>query len=389
VDAGIPATLDLSRTIAEQIERAHGRYNGTSQALNVALGALVAYDTARGQSAFRGIDVERLFSAVEMLADRDNLEITPFVSSWSSALESVGLQGRLPTSYRRSFIEKLDGKYGDSGFDTVFKEGVQSIVGRDSAPFYLRLRREMIAALQGALTIDPTRVDYLAPLLNITGSPLRIATLNYDRAVELLAERAGRSIATGVESWTGGFDWEWGDESDIRLLKLHGSIDWYLTRQQPDGGGLAKDQVIVGSPDSARNTVGAELAVVFGQRGKLRSTGPFLGMLKAFHDFLEETQHLVIVGYSFRDDHINASIRRWINSKPDTEITIIDPAINSTNAFGQHEVPFLQELVRSRADYGPTGPTPLPGLSLLADTARVGLTTAFGPAPSLLQGRTE
>jgi len=174
----------------------------------------------------------------------------------------------------------------------------------------------MVAALQRALHIEPSAVDYLAPLLNVAERPLRIATLNYDRSVEILAARKGASLDTGVDAWTGGFDWEWDPEADIRLLKLHGSIDWILGSELAGDGRLAEDKVRVAQDWNAENLVRGSLALVFGQRGKLRSNGPFLAMLREFDSFLSSTEHLVVIGYSFRDDHINAVIRRWFNLDP-------------------------------------------------------------------------
>jgi hypothetical protein len=45
-------------------------------------GVLLADEGARGESPFAGLDVERVFAAVELLAERDSLEASPFVAAW-------------------------------------------------------------------------------------------------------------------------------------------------------------------------------------------------------------------------------------------------------------------------------------------------------------------
>jgi len=86
-----------------------------------------------------------------------------------------------------------------------------------------------------AIDLSIFKVEYLAPLLNIGSSPMRIATLNYDRSIEELANHAGKTFDTGIEAWPGGHDWEWDPSADIHLLQLHGSIDWILAPARGDG----------------------------------------------------------------------------------------------------------------------------------------------------------
>ena len=90
----------------------------------------------------------------------------------------------------------------------------------------------MIMALRTLGSDRSIQGDYLAPLLNITPSPVRIATLNYGRSIEELAKRAGMTCDTGIATWPGGYDWAWDSPANIRLLKLHGSIDWVLNSER-------------------------------------------------------------------------------------------------------------------------------------------------------------
>jgi len=211
-------------------------------------------------------------------------------------------------------------------------------------PVFQRLEEQMISALRNVLRIDPAKVEYLRPLLSASDAPVQIATLNYDRSIECLATRAGYEVDTGLGAWSGASDWTWGDRAPIRLLKLHGSVDWWYVRKDETDGRLSEESIEVDAGDDAsRRTSG--LAVIFGQRGKLRSDGPFLAMLRGFDDFLAASNQLVIVGYSFRDDHINASIRRWFNRAGQPRIVIVDPRSKTFNTVTEHDRSFSRNFL--------------------------------------------
>ena len=57
-------------------------------------------------------------------------------------------------------------------------------------------------------------------------------------------------------------------------------------------------------------------AVIFGGRSKLRADGPYLDLLREFVSALTGTEDLVVVGYSFRDDHVNEVVRTWLGTNP-------------------------------------------------------------------------
>jgi hypothetical protein len=117
--------------------------------------------------------------------------------------------------------------------------------------------------------------------------------------------------------------------ADIHLLKLHGSIDWILKSKKGLGGLQEMRVALAGDPsDTVPGGMQYSPALIFGARGKLRADGPFLAMLRAFNVFLADADRLLVVGYSFRDEHINTAIRRWFNRDPTLEIVVIDPSFN-------------------------------------------------------------
>ena len=83
----------MTDAIVRTVDVDEGKYGGLAQALNFAVGALIAHDTARGASVFAGIDVERLFAAIEMLDARRTHWRSPHSSrtcTWGSGHRRAG-----------------------------------------------------------------------------------------------------------------------------------------------------------------------------------------------------------------------------------------------------------------------------------------------------------
>jgi hypothetical protein len=66
----------------------------------------------------------------------------------------------------------------------------------------------------------------------------------------------------------------------------------------------------------------------------LVASGPFLSLLLEFERLLESATRLIIIGYSFRDDHVNEVIRRWLADDASRTITIVDPSLRPDDAHG-------------------------------------------------------
>ena len=76
-----------------------------------------------------------------------------------------------------------------------------------------------------------------------------IATLNYDLGVETAAQLGELSVDTGITKWRGGLRWRWDlDNPDVKLLKLHGSLNW--GRPYGEGGYLARRCQVVEATSS-------------------------------------------------------------------------------------------------------------------------------------------
>lgn len=383
IEAGVSASTEMSQRIAEAIDTPQDAYRGITHALNYASGALIAHQAAAGRSPYAGIDVEQLFAAVQSLGSRSTVEVAPFVS-WSPVLDDIGRARSVSGLFDKRFRESIVGtRYGASHYtpSKLIKEAVEAYGGRrDSEATFRELEQRMLSSLQSLVAVDADRIAYLQPLLNINASPIEIASLNYDRAIELLAERGGRSVDTGIAGWDGAHGWQWASGVDVRLLTLHGSIDWVLS-SRIGAGGMRESHVEEyreGRETAWRDSPG----IVFGARGKVRAEGPFLAMLREFDEMLARSTRLVVVGYSFRDDHINVAITRWINVQGGRKLTVIDPGFGADprNVRGEGSYPAQLERAARAPDQKVKTPLELIDLEVIREPAGVGLSQVFGAA---------
>ena len=187
-------------------------------------------------------------------------------------------------------------------------------------------------------------VGYLTRITDVARlqGRLAVATLNYDNSMELAAEGSGCPLSTGIGEWSESS--QLGNPEDgVRLLKLHGSIDW--AREQGEPGPdrpLPHERLRRVNPIEELERQGSEYepAVVFGQGNKLTARGPFLELFRAFQAELAKSDRLVVVGYSFRDDHINECIRTWLNGPRAARLVVI------SRSERWKETPFGAELTQ-------------------------------------------
>lgn len=344
-EAGVPLAREMSARILDHLST--DRRN--SHLLRFVLGGLLFQAGINGASPLESVDVEELFSAVELLAQRRQLEIAPFIGAWHPMVESLDRVDRhssfagVPRNLERA-IEKVfpsssqarsrswpdvNSRPNQRALGKAITETIHNEVTPGTGLAYRELTSEMVQALQELLHKASKDVAYLEPLASLSRiqGRLTVATLNYDRTVELMGERYDVPVNTGIEQWshTGNLstDQPW---TGIRLLKLHGSIDWTLQPLQRSAERpMPHTLVRLRTSEDGYLTMPA---IVFGQRNKLRHDGPFLDLLREFREELRHSSRLVVVGYSFRDDHINKYLADWLNDDPSNAITVIDPSFD-------------------------------------------------------------
>lgn len=262
-EAGVPTTFDMTQRLVERVSEARSIRDSTVPALHFVCGALIAHDAAtEGQSPYVGLDVERVFAAVELLAERNVLEVTPFVAAWHPAVDAWDAgEKSIPAFFNENFQRAVLESSGVGGVGRLIADLIDSRVGLSTdGETYRRLAKLMLTQLRGLVATTEKQVRYLEPLIQAGKSTaLTIATLNYDLSVEQAARKAQIACSTGLDNWIRTGRWEWPDEG-IRLLKLHGSIDWTWSNTEERQAHLPQRIVSVAEdPGAARG----EPAIVF------------------------------------------------------------------------------------------------------------------------------
>jgi len=359
VEAGIPDTYRMTELMLDKFKDLR-RDRRIFKVLQFVVGGLLFQRGIHGENPYGGVSIEDLFNSVIMLADRQNSEIGPFISSWHPqivGLESGELSGRNARELLGSIYEpvvkymqdlaknpqnrgakKIDTFYYSSDFEYKFTSAVRQVMTGSEGKLFSTTAESMIQKLVDMVWIDDVnKVSYLIPLISHAkeyGSYL--TTLNYDNAIELTGSNLGIEIDTGFDSWSKSGDFLF-TENRIPLLKLHGSIDWALS-----DGQISKDKPIPFQIIQKVDLVSKEKrnfhpAVVFGGKNKLTAKGPFLSLLRAFDQQLSRSEILWVIGYSFRDEHVNEFIINWFNANPTRIIKIINPKPESMNhEFTRH-----------------------------------------------------
>jgi hypothetical protein len=218
------------------------------------------------------------------------------------------------------------------------KELTKAIHSADKIPGEGRIFSEtcelMIKSLIDLVWIkEHEKVSYLKPIISVfkKQNQLCVATLNYDNSIELLASSNSIECNTGIINWSK--NGEFKNENDsIFLLKLHGSIDWKLDRKKTSSDRpLPHSRIEIETPNNLNDEY-YRPAVIFGQRNKLTAEGPFLDLMHAFQKELSKYEQVIVIGYSFRDDHINEYLTQWINYSSTNRIIVVDPTIDSNEA---------------------------------------------------------
>ncbi|MGD9995656.1 MAG: SIR2 family protein [Ilumatobacteraceae bacterium] len=345
VDAGLPTTEGLTRCMLDFFASSDGPYRQFDNALRF------IHHTTEADRASRGlggtVDIERLFLVVDQLAERDTTALNPFVERWHGSLERFDSPEPPDYALEREAVRVVRGilspPRGRPAESQVARDLVALVRRRGrgdvSGGQHLRgLRDAMLRTVPSLLKV-PEHADlaYLKPLFGVPArGTLTIATLNYDVTVERCAELHAVSLSTGMAGWCESGAFAWGDSS-VRLLKLHGSCDWWAPKSQ------RSERWSLGVP-----ALEAVPGIIFGEGNKLRARGPFLTLFMEFTESLRSATDVLVVGYSFRDEHVNAALLRWANERSGRRLIVVSPTVSQKGTMGSAQtepvLSFLRQL---------------------------------------------
>lgn len=191
-------------------------------------------------------------------------------------------------------------------------------------------KRPIIKALKDfikakAIIKNERKIKYLEPFLGFIEEfrPLDIVSLNYDTCIEQFCN-------VNKLTYQDGFAIDWNpkifeeENTDIRLYKLHGSIIWYHSSR----GGYIKLPVMTNESSVELITGETAESLMLYPMQKLDYSEPLFELLLKTKHKLESPgcKFLIVVGYSFRDDHILRIL--WDAARINRNLTVIliDPS---------------------------------------------------------------
>lgn len=367
-ESGLLLASELSAHLVHKLnEDATSRGEGLVpwlRALNFTYGAMLSHSSGEGFSPLHGVNIERLVSALRLLQQRHSHEAAPFVSLWKEGVKGFR-SPRLPDGNHELLLESLRDALELPIKNRPKRSSRQprkwalasplekqiGIIAREatalpSVSVFKEAEGQLLIALAQHLESfkGTHHLDPIGAMARDASGGLDVLTLNYDTTIEAMAKACDVSVETGLLHWRPGHELDFDSRgAKLRLYKLHGSVDWeYLP-----GENAAVPPVIV-ERDVAADAEYADEEwedgeppmpwVVVGDREKLSTDGPTLPLLRAAEQALSQSRRLVVVGYSFGDNHINFMIRNWMAGDTRRGLRIVDPywtPRSSVNSFKQ------------------------------------------------------
>lgn len=156
-----------------------------------------------------------------------------------------------------------------------------------------------------------------------------VFTTNWDATVEYYCVQKGIKIKDGIEDIRFKRN-QWRPstlddiprnvhEKMVRLHKLHGSISWYLDKEENIHWSDSPGTTELTTWGKVENLILYPLD----EKSILRE--PFLELFLRFRSATMTPRFIIVVGYSFRDEHIRQLIEESVSKKWGTFLVIIDP----------------------------------------------------------------
>lgn len=277
--AGIPTSDKMLIEMHDLLERDSSWKK--FHALYCCLRGLILHSDAMLGRFNESFNIERLVTSLGEIEHIEKNVLNPFVSALHPDLEhSAGDNRRLVVEFRQRIVERL-------------KDWVQ-------IPHY-------------------EVADYYRSFFEFAATytyPLRVFTLNYDLCMEKNTPPE-KMLERGFDRTTHLWDWRRFEPKDtdspsIYYYKMHGSIDW---ERDAAHGNVVKD---------VENTP-LEPDLIFGTMHKLYPNDPYLFYAYELRQYSLLAKVILIIGYSFADEHINRILRQALENDKARRIVAVMP----------------------------------------------------------------
>ncbi|MCY4304738.1 MAG: SIR2 family protein [Aestuariivita sp.] len=222
----------------------------------------------------------------------------------------------------------------------------EAAVARDEVEWFIRNEashaRDQEATLMWGATISAGRSH------NLT-----LATTNYDCAIEIATKDLDLEIRDGFEQLSEGKFKKWksvptNEDNGVRLLKLHGSIDWYSPKNADELVKLRnlailhKNHNLTLSSDET-GEIDLYSAIILPSREKRLNSFPYLELYQAFSNEADQCDIAIFIGSSLRDKHILLAAKKTISRDIPTFIVSYDgkTTVKGAIPIRQHASTFL------------------------------------------------
>lgn len=171
---------------------------------------------------------------------------------------------------------------------------------------------------------------------------ITIFTLNHDTLLEDYLSGIGISYydgfyknKNGQKYWKPALFLE--DCHQVRLLKLHGSINWFRNCGKRNNQFIKKENGCNSSFDFQEDKLPL---ILIGKFNKLLEYNKsiYVDLHYYFYRILPEINNLIITGYSFHDEGINSWIINWMDSSVQNRVFLIGPNIDKTIDNTRHDI---------------------------------------------------
>lgn len=196
--------------------------------------------------------------------------------------------------------------------------------GRRESAQAAKIRSELEWFVQHAAErIDPRDAELIWEGLvrSTEDHEITFVTTNYDRAIEMAARAAGvvlddGFVRGGEGEVTGWVEFE-RDGRTARLVKVHGSTDWYRDQRTKLPRKVRHPLALFGRLELQVET-GQTLvsSLVLPARDKLKKLSPYPRLTKAFLDAVDQCECAVFLGSSFRDEEVLDAARSTARRVP-------------------------------------------------------------------------
>ena len=324
VDAGLPTADHLTKVIYEDLA---SRDRDAARVFGYVIAKLQTRNARNGASPYADLNVEEVYATLRRYLGKVLDPLSEFVVSWDevSPGDHVNAQQLAPILERLYEINE-----GFSGPVIALNRDAMSKVDKvlASAQRVPPSGREVesrlrvyLEALVRRLEVPKGDFEYIDEFVKFCrGNSVPICTLNYDLLVENSCDSLGIPFDYGLSYWNDAKFIRFHGKG-LKLIKLHGSIDWF---ENSDNINIYKEKFdyrTIGG--AARGSRG----LIFGaQSEKLVPNGPYLQLRSEFQSLLRECSALGIIGYSFADAHLNALIRAWVSTRKSSKLVVLNPA---------------------------------------------------------------